>query len=54
MNIEVRKVNRMIGKVSGIRKSEIGRIELRIGNDGHANRRSITAFFSFIDYLVKA
>ena len=52
MSLEVRTVNRVIGKISGIRKSEVGRIELRIGNDGHANRRSITAFFSFIDHLL--
>ena len=52
MRLEVRTVNRVIGKISGIRKSEVGRIELRIGNDGHANRRSITAFFSFIDHLL--
>lgn len=52
MRLEVRTVNRVIGKISGIRKSEVGRIELRIGNDGHANRRSITAFFSFIDNLL--
>jgi hypothetical protein len=51
MTLEVRTVNRVIGKISGIRKSEVGRIELRIGNDGHANRRSITAFFSLIDNL---
>jgi len=51
LGLEVRTVNRVIGKISGIRKSEVGRIELRIGNDGHANRRSVTAFYSFIDNL---
>lgn len=52
LGLEVGTVNRVIGKISGIRKSEVGRIELRIGNDGHANRRSITAFFSFIENLL--
>jgi hypothetical protein len=51
LGLEVRMVNRVIGQTSGIRKSEVGRIELRIGNDGHANRRSITTFYSFIGYL---
>lgn len=51
LEIEFRTVNRVIGKASGLRKSEIGVIELRISSDGHANRRSIAAFYSFLGNL---
>jgi hypothetical protein len=51
LQLEVRTVNRVVGQVSGLRKAEIGTLELRVGNDGHANRRSVTAFYSFIANL---
>jgi hypothetical protein len=49
--IQVGNVNRCIGNVSGIRKSETGIIEIRVGSDGHANRRALTVFGSFIENL---
>jgi hypothetical protein len=51
LQLEVRTVNRTIGRNSGLRKAEVGTLELRVGNDGHANRRSITTFYSFIGNL---
>jgi hypothetical protein len=51
LQLELRTVNRTIGQNSGLRKAEVGTLELRVGNDGHANRRSITTFYSFIGNL---
>jgi hypothetical protein len=51
LQIEVRTVNRVIGQNSGLRRAEVGLLELRVGNDGHANRRSVTAFYSFLNSL---
>lgn len=51
LEIQFRTVNRVIGKSSGLRKSDIGVIELRISGDGHANRRSIAVFYSFLGNL---
>jgi hypothetical protein len=51
LQLEVRTVNRTIGQNSGLRKAEVGTLELRVGKDAHANRRSITTFYSFIGNL---
>jgi hypothetical protein len=51
LKIEVETVNRCIGNVSGLRKSEVATIEIRVSRDGHANRRALTVFGSFIENL---
>jgi hypothetical protein len=51
LELEIRTVNRVIGKTSGLRKAEVGTLELRVGKDGHANRRALTTFYSFIANL---
>jgi hypothetical protein len=51
LKIEVETVNRCIGNVSGLRKSEVATIEIRVSRDGHANRIALTVFGSFIENL---
>jgi hypothetical protein len=51
LRLEVGAVNRCIGSVSGLRKSEIATIEIRVNRDGHSNRRALTVFSSFIENL---
>lgn len=51
LKIEVGTVNRCIGNVSGLRRSEVATIEIRVNRDGHANRRALTVFGSFIENL---
>ena len=51
LRMEVGTVNRCIGNVSGLRKSEVATIEIRVNKDGHANRRALTVFGSFIENL---
>lgn len=52
--IQLGTVNRCIGKISGLRNSENYIIELRLGRDGHVNRRSVTAFYSLLKVLQSA
>lgn len=49
--IQLGTVNRCIGQISGLRNSENYLIELRLGRDGHSNRRSLTAFYSLLNIL---
>lgn len=51
LTVEVGTANRCIGNVSGLRKSEVATIEIRVSKDGHANRRALTVFGSFIENL---
>jgi hypothetical protein len=51
LSMEVGTVNRCIGNVSGLRKSEVATIEIRVNKDGHANRRALTVFGSFIENI---
>lgn len=51
LTMEIGTVNRCIGNVSGLRKSEVATIEIRVNKDGHANRRALTVFGSFIENL---
>ena len=51
LTIQLGTVNRCIGQISGLRNSENYIIELRLGRDGHVNRRSLTAFYSLLKIL---
>ncbi len=51
LEIELGTVNRCIGQISGLRNSETYIIELRLGRDGHENRRSLTAFYTLLKTL---
>jgi hypothetical protein len=51
LKIEFGTVNRCIGNVSGLRRSEVATIEIRVSRDGQANRRALTVFGSFIENL---
>ena len=51
LKIEVETVNRCIGNVSGLRKSEVATIEIRVSRDAHANRRALTVFGSLLENL---